>query len=235
MAKNSLMAALVQLHQVDSDIAKLKSQRELLPVSLRRIETRLSRQRQTIEEKKTHLKALRSESHSKETIIRGIDEEIKKFNIQLNTTRNNKEYSAVQTEIAGKKADSSRIEDQVLALMAEIEDVEHQIREVETNVAQVQRERDEEAKGVEKDLKDLDGRIAARQATRATLAASVDEGLLTEYERIASKKGASALAAVVSNTCQGCFMQLPPQFGNVLRGGRQVVRCPSCGRLLYLP
>jgi len=235
MPKKSLMAALVELHRADSDIAKSRSQRELLPVSLRRIETRLNRQRQSIEEKKAHLKALRTESHSKETIIRGIDEEIKKLTIQLNTTRNNKEYAAVQHEIAGKKADSSCIEDQVLALMAEIEDIERDIRELDGSVAQIQREYDEEARGVERDLKDLDARIAAFQATRATLAASVDEELLTEYERIAAKKGASALAAVVSNTCQGCFMQLPPQFGNVLRGGRQVVRCPSCARLLYLP
>jgi uncharacterized protein len=235
MPKNSLMAALVDLHRVDSDIDKLKSQRELLPVSLRRIETRLNRQRQSMEEKKARLKAIRTESHSKETIIKGIDDEIKKLGVQLNTTRNNKEYSAVQAEIAGKKADSSRVEDQVLALMAEIEDTERSIHEIEGSVAQIQREHDEEAKGVSADLKVLEGKIAVLQSRRSGLAASVDEDLLAEYDRIASKKGASALASVVSSTCQGCFMQLPPQFVNVLRGGRQIVRCPSCSRLLYLP
>jgi predicted nucleic acid-binding Zn-ribbon protein len=234
MAKNSPMDALVELHKVDGDIDKLKSQRELLPVSLRRIETRLNRQRQTIEEKKARLKALRTETHAKETAIRGLDEDIKKLTVQLNMTRNNKEYAAAQHEIAGKKADSSRIEDQVLSLMTETEDAERDIRELEQSVAQVQREYDEEARGVEKDLSELDARIAAAQARRSGLAAGVDEELLAEYERIASKKGASALAVVVGNTCQGCFMQLPPQFGNVLRGGRRVVRCPSCGRLLYL-
>ena len=42
------------------------------------------------------------------------------------------------------------------------------------------------------------------------------------------------LAAVLADSCQGCFMQLPPQLVHVLRGGRKVVKCPSCARLLYM-
>jgi hypothetical protein len=225
----------VEVHRLDSEIEKLKSQRKLLPVSLHRIETRLNRQRQNIEEKRGQLKALRAENHSQEVSLRAAEEEVGKLARQLNTVRNNKEFQALQHEIAAKRADAGRIEDQVLAIMGDIEALERDIREIEQSIAKIESEREEEAAGVEKAVQKLDGQIAKLQATRAGGAAAVDAELLAEYERIAAKRGASALAAVVSNTCQGCFLQIPPQFGHVLRAGRQIVRCPSCSRLLYLP
>ena len=45
----------------------------------------------------------------------------------------------------------------------------------------------------------------------------------------------TALAAVVSNACQGCFMHLTPQLTHVLMAGNRIVHCPNCSRLLYMP
>ena len=235
MPRNPVIEALRQLHSVDSKIARLTNQKELLPISLRRVESHLVQQRQALEEKRARIKELRADVRSKEVTLRAAEEEINKLTVQLNTAKTNKEYAAFQHEIGGKKADGSLIEDQVLAAMADIEQLEDEARELERSVVQIEREHAQEAKDVESDMAGLDQQI--EQLTRARRAATekVEPEHLEEYERIAAKKGASALAQVVGNSCQGCFMQLPPQLGQVLRGGQKIVHCPSCSRLLYLP
>lgn len=235
MPKNADLDPLLQLHGIDSKIGKLTTQKDLLPVALRRIDTHLTQQRQTLDEKQGRIKHLRAQTHAREVDLRAAEEEVEKLTTQLNTARSNKEYSAFQHEIAAKKADASRIEDDLLAMMGDAEELESDARELERAIAQLERQHADEAKGVSEDVSKLETEIAALEKARRAAAAKVEAGLLDEYERIASKKGASALAPVVGNSCQGCFMQLPPQTCQVLQGGRKVVKCPNCARLLYMP
>ncbi|MBM4031521.1 MAG: hypothetical protein FJ291_07000 [Planctomycetes bacterium] len=235
MANNPNLEALLQLNELDSKAAKLAAQKDLLPVALRRIETLLAQQRQTIEEKRGKVKELRAHTHTRELDLRAAEQEVEKLTLQLNTARTNKEYTAFQHEIAAKKADASRVEDELLAMMAEAEDLEADARELERAIAQLERQHADEARGVAKDIAKLDAQIEGLRQARQAAADSVERPLLEEYERIAAKKGASALAAVVAESCQGCFMQLPPELCHTLRGGRKIVKCPSCSRLLYMP
>ena len=235
MPNNPDIEVLLELHRIDSQIGKLTSQKELLPLALRRIETRLDQQRQTLEDKRERVKHLRVETHSREIALRSAEEEVQKLTVQLNKARTNKEYAAFQHEIAAKKADTSRMEDQVLAAMTDIDELQSQVRELEQSISQIEREHAEEAEGIQKETAEREGQIAELRKSRSSAAERVDPALLAEYERIAAKKGASALASVVAECCQGCHMRMPPQLGHVLRGGRQIVRCPNCSRLLYLP
>jgi len=226
--------ALLQLHSIDSQIARLSDQKDLLPVALRRIETHLNQQRQALGEKQAQVKQLRAGIRARELDLRTAEQDVEKLTVQLNGARTNKEYTAFQHEIAAKKADASRVEDDLLAMMGDAEELEGDAHEIERSLAQLVKQQAEEAKGVAKDVAKLEAQIAELQTARAGAAAKVEGATLDEYERIAAKKGASALAPVVGDSCQGCFMQLPPQLCHVLRGGRTVVRCPSCSRLLYM-
>lgn len=235
MAKNQALEALLELHRIDSEIDKLNAQEELLPVSLRRIETRRNRQRQAIDDKKQQLKTLRTQNHSRETDLRAQEEEIAKLNRQIRSVRSNKEYTALQHEISTKKVDASRVEDDILALMADIEALEKDIKQLEQSVGQIQREFAEEQGLVEQEAADLADKRQKLRDQRQAAADQVDHELLEEYERIAARKGSSALAACVGRTCQGCFMQVPPQLDQDLRAGNKIVHCPNCNRILYVP
>ena len=235
MRSNPAIEKLLTLHGVDRDIDKLKSQKELLPVSLRRVKTRLTQQRQALEDKKERIKKLRVESHARENELRAAEQQIEELTRKLNSASSNKEYTALQHELTARRVDSSRLEDQILATMTDIEAVEAEVREIRKNIQQIDREHDEEAGEVEKHASRLDRQIRELQAQRAGAAEAVDEDIRREYERIAARKGSSAVAPVVANTCQGCFMQLPPQYAHNLAAGNAIIHCPSCSRILYLP
>jgi hypothetical protein len=229
------LRALLALHQVDSQISRLDSQKRLLPVSLRRIRERLDRQREVLAAKKDQHKHLRVDSHGNESLLRGVEEEIAKLQTQLNTASSNKEYTTLQHEIAGKRADASRIEDQVLTALADLEALEAAMKEAHKAIQEIQREYDDEAGKVQTAAARLDRDIAKLQGQREAATKGVDRALLDEYRRIAGRKGSSALATVVGDTCQGCFMQLPPQLAYTIGAGTSILHCPSCSRILYLP
>ncbi|MBM4039702.1 MAG: hypothetical protein FJ290_14430 [Planctomycetes bacterium] len=234
MPRDAAIEALLTLHGIDSEIQKLTAQRDLLPVALRRIETLANQQRQALTEKRDQIKHLRARIAARESDLRAVEAEADKLTVQMNAARTNKEYSAFQHEIAAKKADASRVEDDLLTMMGDAEELEGDARELERALAQLDKQQAEEGKGVDKDVAKVEGEIAALAKKRVAAAAAVEPPLLEEYQRIAAKKGASALASVVGGSCQGCFMQLPPQICHTVRGGRQIVKCPSCARLLYM-
>ncbi len=228
------LEALLKLHRVDSRIAKLEEQKRLLPISLRRIRERLDHQRETRDAKRAEIKQRRADNHAKEVLLRTAEEEAERLTTQLNQASSNKEYTALQHEITDQRVEASKIEDQILTTLAGIEDLEAEAARAEEAIQQVQREYDEESAKVQKADEKLAQQIAELRKKREEAAKDVDPELLEEYRRIAAKKGASALAQVVNGTCQGCFMQLPPQLGHTAEAGVGIVHCPSCSRILYV-
>jgi len=62
----------------------------------------------------------------------------------------------------------------------------------------------------------------------------IDKKILASYERILKGKDGMALAAVHDYSCQGCFINLPPQVINEIKKHDHLVICESCARILYL-
>ena len=73
---------------------------------------------------------------------------------------------------------------------------------------------DEENKVREKFVRELDGEI------------------LSKYNLIRSRRNGIAIVEINSNTCGGCFMNLPPQLIIEIRKKNKIIQCPSCQRIL---
>lgn len=86
------------------------------------------------------------------------------------------------------------------------------------------------------------GRIAATEEAlrsmhdeRAVLAAEITPFLLHEYERIFSRRGGVAVAAVEHETCQGCYLHVPTHICLELQRHPRMTLCPNCQRILFVP
>jgi hypothetical protein len=92
---------------------------------------------------------------------------------------------------------------------------------------------------VAKLVADLDAKTAAvsenikkLEDERAKLTADVDEDLLDQYERLFKTKG-EAVVALERENCSGCHMKVTASTAARTKGGKEVVNCEQCGRILY--
>lgn len=74
---------------------------------------------------------------------------------------------------------------------------------------------------------------AEKRKEKEALAAAVDKSLLKQYETIRAKRAGVGLVQVLNETCQGCFIHVPPQIYIKLQKASEIIACPHCHRLLY--
>lgn len=180
------------------------------------------------------IKRVEADLAKRELDIKTYQEKIAKFNTQLNIVKNQKEYDAILHEIAAEETDSSRAEDDVLEMMTELDDLKDSIKLLEKSLAEaeqdVARERDkanEEVHRVSMDMRQL-------RSERQALVSRLDDELCRKYERILHNKHDCAMAEVIEHTCAGCRMGVTKQNLARLIGGKEIIQCPNCMRILYL-
>jgi len=63
----------------------------------------------------------------------------------------------------------------------------------------------------------------------------VPQKILSFYQKIRRWAGNSAVVPVKQQACYGCFMKINDKvYAEVIKSD-EIVMCPSCGRILYMP
>ncbi|UCB42192.1 MAG: hypothetical protein JSV77_06885, partial [Dehalococcoidales bacterium] len=81
-------------------------------------------------------------------------------------------------------------------------------------------------------LIELEAAHAKLSNDRQQLAAGIVPGTVAVYEQLRLRRG-TAVARVEQGACRGCQITLPTTELQQVRGGG-LVRCGSCGRILFL-
>ena len=101
------------------------------------------------------------------------------------------------------------------------------VKAAEEERAKLGRQADQEKQEILDELKDLEERRAAELT-------DLPPDILEQYERIAGGREGLAVVGVTEGVCQGCFINLTAQEINLLMGAKNVIRCKSCSRILFL-
>jgi uncharacterized protein len=80
----------------------------------------------------------------------------------------------------------------------------------------------------------IDQAVLEAASRRQRIASQVAAELISRYELIFSRRGGTAVVEVAGGICQGCYMNIPPQFLNEIIKSEKLNLCPSCQRILYL-
>ena len=236
MPSPKVVATLKSLQGVDSEIFALDRERKERPKSLESARGELVRKKANVDAKKTEVLTWKKEILKKESDVKGGEDKIAKLGGQLNTAKTNKEYSTLQQEINGVKADNSLIEEEILVLMGRAEAAEQEVKSVQKQVADADSQITGEATRIDKELADLGAKIDVLRKERDKLASHLDPEIIRTYEKIQrAKPDGIAIARVVDGTCQGCYMGLTAQDVNMLmKASQDAILCRSCTRILYL-
>ena len=183
------------------------------------------------------LKQLEETTHSQHSIeweIEDISAKLSKFEKELYSgkTTNPKELTSLQQEIENLKTTREKFEDQDLEAMETIEKLNTSISELRNNLEKLEIQWQEQQQEFTVRLQELDSTISGLKEKRQVMASEIDPQVLTVYEELKKQKGAS-VAKVEQGICRGCRISLPVHEFQQVRSGN-MVRCSSCGRILYL-
>jgi predicted nucleic acid-binding Zn-ribbon protein len=150
------------------------------------------------------------------------------------TVSNPRELQALQDDVASIRRRISQVEDDELEVMELLEPVEATRAELTG-----ERERlDDEGTKLRASLAEAEAEIEAELAEvrrqRDEAAAAVTEDMWPIYERLRTSLGGVAIARLVGPTCQGCHLALPAAEVDRIRhlSPDEPVYCEECGRLL---
>jgi hypothetical protein len=227
----------------------------LVDQQVRGLESRVAGARRHAESQKNKLKQLENEMeqltsqlhHAQasaanlENEIASIDERIEKLRQQMNAVRTNKEYSAMLVEVNTLKADRAKVEDRALEVMGEVESLKEQVAAKEAEIAEQRKVTELSERDLEQRYGEVAERLEQLKAERAEAAAEVPPTELNVFDRLAESFEGEAMAPIIEQdrrrleyVCGGCYMQIPVEKVNQLISADEMVRCPSCKRILYL-
>ncbi len=224
---------LKKAQQLDSEIHHAHILLEEIPSQRAQLKSELELEKTRLNELEKSLKEIQLKQKDKELELAQKELQIKKLDGQLSQVKTNKEYGALQQEIASLKADNSLLEEAIIHIMDEVDAAKEETRKEKENLASIAKsfqDRDSEMASQEKSLQ---GRLADLNKQREESVAQLPPELGELYSRIALKKEGLALAVVNGEVCAACQMKLRPQLINEIRLGEQIIVCENCSRILY--
>ena len=226
-----LINLLKSLNEIDVKLNMIKKDMDRLPRELAEKQVLPKSLRAAIEKSKAEIIKLKVDADAIELEVKSGEETLKRYSTQMNTMRTSKEFETVKRQMDAQRAWNKENEGKVLELL---EQVDVKQKDIEKNTAaldEAEKVVAAESQRVDKEVGDLRAQLETLSAERATMAKDVPDKELIIYNRIAAGQG-KAIAHVERGICSGCFMKIPPQTHNLALLAKELVCCPSCGRIL---
>ncbi len=225
---------LLAVQKVDQKIALLRRQQDSVPRESAQRESKLEAGRQATENSARNLQSAELRSREVELSLKQSDEELKNLELKLNTIKNNAEYQAILFQIESVKKERDAVEDEGVQLLEQMDALKNTSDQARSALAEDEEVFEAFQVKAQKLLKEKRAEIEEISNGRNALLEGAAPELLEEYERLFAVRDGLAVCAVEAQFCQGCYTAITMNDLAKLSGGRLVVQCGSCQRILYL-
>lgn len=186
----------------------------------------------------TARKRLADLEHQQRTAEWGVDDlqaKITKEEKRLyeGSVKNPRELMSLQQEISHLKEQRGEQDDQVLAVMLEVDTVQQDINDRSNELEELERNWKEDQERIQKEIAVLEADVAALEKNREPVLDRLDPASIGMYAELRKTKQGRAVAKVKQSICQGCRISLPVSDQQRARIGQELVKCSNCGRILY--
>ncbi len=230
----SASLGLFRLQQIDSHIA--------------RIEARLADIQKTLEDNAevqaalSQVKAAEEEQRVSERNQRKSEDEAKSQQIKIQqaesslyggSVRNPKELQDLQADIVSLKKHLNVLEERQLEDMLKTEAAQAAVEKAHTDLSLLQARTSGEHRNLLEERDSLNLERTRFQSERGAAVSTIAADVLKTYEDLRQQRRGVAVAQVSDNACGACGTTLTAAIQQSVHHAAVLVRCPSCGRILY--
>jgi uncharacterized protein len=234
--------ALVKLFHADQQLRAAQARLEAASKDVRIQERRVSDLAE--KQKLAHSRLVESQSSSKqvELDLKTREAHIEKLRLQQQNAHNNKEYQAFLVEINTEKVDKGKIEDELIKFMEQVEKGQAEVKDLTAQLDAERGKLETLKHGIGGKLQALGDEIEALRPARDEAVSAVPLKARDAFERLAERHDGEALSAITKPdrrreeyVCGACNMELVVDVYNKLHSRDEMLFCPSCRRILYIP
>jgi len=225
---------LFRLQQIDSQIAQ--------------IETRLAKIQEIMDDNAEQQAALgqvrtaEDEQHTSERMQRKSEDEAQNQQIKIQqaesslyggTVRNPKELQDLQADIVSLKKHLAALEERELQDMIKTESAQAAVKKAQADLDQIQGRLGNEHRQLFQERDSLAYELERLQSERQAAVSTVAAHILKTYDELRQLRRGVAVAEVLDNACGACGTILTASIQQNARHAAELVRCPTCGRILF--
>jgi hypothetical protein len=226
------LALLVDLQRIDSAISACRKGLADVPSREAALDARLAAATGARDAAKQQVTDNRTARGAVERDLAVVQGRLSRFKDQTMAVKTNKEFHALQHEIAVAQQEIRGFEDRLLDFMMLADEYAAAVKSAEAGLAAVKRASEEERAQITAEHARLEAELAARVTERDVAAGKVSKHSLALYDSVHRSRGV-AVAEMREGRCSVCQVRLRPQVAQVIRRNDSVVQCDSCGRILY--
>jgi predicted nucleic acid-binding Zn-ribbon protein len=234
--------ALVKLFKADQALREAQGRLHAAARNVRVQERKVADLAEKLKLAQTKLKEQQARAGELDLDLRTRDAHIERLRTQQQTAKNNKEYQAFLVEINTAKVDRNKIEDDAMKVLEAVERgqneagaMQAQLDVEQKRLAQLQAESgDTVAK--------LTAEVEALRPARDSTADAVPLRARDIFDRLSERFEGEAMSPIAKPDrrreeylCSACNISLVADVYNKLHSRDDLLVCPSCGRILYIP
>jgi predicted nucleic acid-binding Zn-ribbon protein len=225
---------LIKLQQLESTITDARATIAAHPQRLADADSRLNESKQTVDAGKARVKENQEARRDLEKDVAVYQGRLTKFKDQLSLVKTNKEYQAMQHEIATAQSDLGAVEEKMLERMLEADTIAADAKRAEAALATRQKEIDAEKKELAQELTSVEASLKQATEARTELLKDLEPRLVALFEQVARvRKGVAISTATRDGLCALCHVRLRPFVFQQVRQNDAIIQCESCQRILY--
>ena len=211
----------------------IQAKKENLPIRMNELEQEYTSVCDAVEAQRTQVDGLRKRRKEKDSQLQAGQESLKRTRERLFEVKTNKEYQSMLKEIEIFEGKNSRLEDEVISFLDELDRLEAELKVQERDLEDRRRLYEEERRKMEEELNSLNGELEDCTRKNAEIRKEIPAEILRKYEKIKGIGRGLAVVAVWKEVCGGCHMTIPPQLYNDLQKTKALITCPNCNRIIY--
>lgn len=227
--------ALLQLQEIDREIFRVQSELKRLPAERDARKAELDRRKTKIDEVRHEANLVRVKIKEIEDLSTQQRQRMRKVENEAAGSRQDMALLvAYQHEIRTLKREIGTAEEEALGLLEKAEGHDATVKTLTSELEADLKIFGELQANVQKELSAAQKRLADLEAQRKLRTSSkVPPEHLATYTRLLQAREGVAIVGIDSRICQGCFMELPKDVIVRVNRGVDLIRCPSCDRILY--
>jgi predicted nucleic acid-binding Zn-ribbon protein len=224
---------LIQLQ--DLDLAADRARRRIaeLPAARQALDARVADKTAQVTRIKERIAAGQAARREVEKELAVVQGRLSKYKGQLMEVKTNKEYQAMQKEMATAEHDVRAHEDTLLEHMEQAETLAAEVKEAEAALKAEQAVVARDHKVLEAESAEIEQELVRLTAARTEVIATLSRDVLALFERVAHGRKGVAVAEARDGLCTVCHVRLRPQVFNEVRRNDALHQCDSCTRILY--